>query len=241
MSKKIQANHMTLSTKMTARIGGLLYLIIIITGIFGELLIRGKIIVSGDAAATAHNIMSSQLLWRIGIAGDLLMHICDIPLILVFYILFRPVNKDLALLVVFFNLVSTSVLVATKLNLVTALFPLGSADYLKTFEPGQLETMTYLAIRADGFGFGIGLIFFAFVCLLLGYLIRKSDLVPKAIGVLMQIAGVCYLVNSFALIIDPAFANTIFPYILVPSFIGETSLCLWLLIKGVKTATPSSA
>lgn len=221
------------SPQTYARIGGLLYLIIIVSGIFGEMFVRDKLIVSGDATATASNIMASQLLWRIGITGDLVMHICDIPLMLIFYVLLRPVNKNLALLVVLFNLVTTAVLVAYKLKLLEALFLLGSADYLKVFEPQQLHALAYVAIRADGYGFGIGLIFFGFEILVVGYLIRRSGYLPWIIGMLMQIAGLCYLTNSFALLLAPAFANRIFPAILVPSFIGELSLCLWLIVKGV--------
>src|SRR6059036_2396583 len=109
--------------------------------------------------------MGSELLWRTGIAGDLVMHVCDVGLMLVLYVLLRPVNRNLALLAVLFNLIQTAVLVATKLNLLQALFLLGSADYLRTFEPQQLHALMYIAIRSDGYGFGIGLIFFGFACL----------------------------------------------------------------------------
>jgi hypothetical protein len=221
------------SPQVYARIGGVLYLIIIVAGMFGELFVRGKLIVSGNATATATNIMAHELLWRIGIACDLVMHICDVPLMLIFYVLLRPVNKNLALLAVLFNLVQTAVLVANKLNLLWAMFLLGSADYLKAFEPHQLHALSYLAIKSHGYGFGMGLIFFGFECLVVGYLIFRSGYLPRILGVLMQIAGLCYLTNSFALIIAPAFADRLFPAILVPSFIAELSLCLWLLVKGV--------
>jgi len=221
------------SPQVYARIGGVLYLIIIVAGLFGETFVRGTLVVSGDATATANNIMASQLLWRIGIAGDLIMHVCDVPLMLVFYVLLRPVSKNLALLAVLFNLIATAVLVAYKLNLLVALFLLGGAGYLKAFEPHQLHTLMYLFVKADGYGFGIGLIFFGFECLVVGYLIFRSRYLPKILGVLMQIAGLCYLLNSFALLLVPTFANMIFPAILVPAFIGELSLCLWLLVKGV--------
>ena len=238
---------MTNSIKSTARVGGVLYLMIIVLGLFGEAFVRDKLIVSGDPAATANNILASQLLWRMGIAGDLIMHVCDVGLVLILYVLLRPVNKYLALLAVLFNLVQTSVLVANKLNLMMPLFLLGSADYMKAFEPQQLYTLTYLSLRLHGNGFGFGLIYFAFECLVLGYLIIHSTFLPKAIGILMQIAGVCYLVNSFLLILAPSLANMLFPFILIPSFIGELSFCLWLLVKGdtekwkEKASTPSSS
>ena len=225
---------MNIPINKLARIGGALYLIIITAGIYGEMFVRAKLVVSADAAAMANNIIASPLLWRSGIAADLLMHICDLPLMLIFYLLLKPVNKNLALLALLFNLVQTAVLAANKLNLVVALFPLGDAGYLKAFDPQQLYTLTYLSIRAHGYGFGIGLIFFGFTCLIAGYLIFKSGYLPKAIGILMQLAGTCYLVNSFALILSPSLADKLFPVILIPPFIAELSFCLWLLFKGVK-------
>jgi hypothetical protein len=221
------------SPQRYARTGGILYLLIITAGIFSELFVRDKLIVSGDVTATANNIMASQFLWRAGIASDLIMHVCDVVLMLIFYVLLRPVNKNLALLVVLFNLIQTAVMVAYKLNLAETLFLLERTDYLKAFEPQQLHALAYLAIRSDAYGFGLGLIFFGFECLVLGYLIYLSDYLPKGIGIMMQIAGLCYLTNSFALVLAPKFADRIFPAILVPSFIGELSLCLWLIFKGV--------
>ena len=221
------------SIKKIARIGGVLYLIIIILGILGEIFVRGKLIVSGDVTATANNIMASPLLWRLGIAGDLFMHVCDVGFIVVFYIILKPVNKNLVLLAVLFTLIQSAVLVAYKIKLCEALFLLGDADYLKAFEPQQLHALAYLAIKSDGYGFGIGLIFFGFACLINGYLIIKSGYIPKIFGIMLQIAGLCYLTNSFALLLAPGFADKIFPAILFPSFIGELSLCIWLLVKGV--------
>jgi hypothetical protein len=221
------------SPQVYARIGGVIYLIIIAAGIFGELFVRDKLIVSGNGAATASNIIAHELLWRIGIACDLLMHLCDVPLMLVFYVLLRPVNRNLALLALLFNLVQTAVLVANKLNLLTTLFLSEGTGNLKALEPHQLQALTYVYARVHGYGFSVGLIFFGCTCLVLGYLILRSGYLPKILGILMQIAGLCYLINSFVLIIVPAFENIIFPIILIPPFIAELSLCLWLLIKGV--------
>ena len=221
------------SINKIARVGGVLYLVIIVAGIFGELFVRGKLIVSGNAAATANNIMSCQLLWRAGIAGDLLMHVCDVPLVLIFYLLLKPVNKNLALLALLFVLIQTAVLIATKLNLFVPLFLMSNADYLKAFEPQQLQALSYIAIRLDGYGFGIGLIFFGCACLVIGYLITRSGYLPRLIGVLMQIGGLCYLINSFALILAPEVADILFPAIMLPSFIAELSFCMWLIVKGV--------
>jgi hypothetical protein len=233
----MSTNHtIETSPQVYARIGGLLYLVIIAGGFFAEMFVRGKLVVAGDVTATANNIAAHELLWRIGIACDLVMHVCDIPLMLIIYLLLRPVNKNIALLALLFNLVQTAVLVANKLNLLTALFMITGAGNLKALPPDQLHTLASLAIRLHGYGFGVGLIFFGFVCLINGYLIFRSGYFPKTIGVLMQIAGLCYLTNSFALIIAPKLADVLFPAILLPALIAELSLCLWLLVKGVNMA-----
>ena len=221
------------SPVILARIGGVLYLIIIALGLFGEAFVRDKLLVSGNAAATAENIRSFEWLWRLGTAGNLVHLVCAVVLTLIFYILFRVVSRDLALLLVFFDLISIGIEAASKLSLVAGLFPLSNAPYLKAFEPTQLHVLAYLAIREHGYGFGISLIFFGCACLVVGYLIIRSGFLPKTIGVLMQIAGLCYLTNSFALLLNPEFASRIFPAILVPAFIGEASLCLWLIAWGV--------
>ncbi|MES1224945.1 MAG: DUF4386 domain-containing protein, partial [Bacteroidota bacterium] len=213
----------TISPQVYARAGGIAYLIIIVAGLMGELFIRDKIIVSGDAAATAANIEHSNLLWRIGIAGDLLMHVCDLIVVLAFYVLLKPVHRYLALLAMLFTLIQTAVLVANKMNLLMPLFLLNDAASLKTFSPDQLNALSYVFTKAHGYGFGVGLIFFSFECFINGYLIFKSGFFPKALGILLQIAGLCYLINSFALIISPEFADKLFPAILLLPFIGELS------------------
>ncbi len=224
------------SPQIYARIGGVLYLIIIIVGLFGEAFIRNKIIVSGDATATAANIRSLESLWRFGIAAEFVLLICAVGLALIFFVLLRPVSRDLALLAVFFNLVTIAVEAAATLNLVAALFPLRNAGYLRAFEPEQLYAMASLSVESHGYGFGVALIFFGCFCLILGYLIFRSGYLPKALGVLMQVAGLCYLTNSFALIVSPSLADRLFPAILLPAFVGEASLCLWLLVKGVNVS-----
>ncbi|HET7151259.1 MAG TPA: DUF4386 domain-containing protein [Candidatus Acidoferrum sp.] len=221
------------SPQLYARSGGALYLIIIVIGLFGEAFVRDKLIVSGDAAATAKNIVASESLWRFHIAAELFLLICAIALLMILYVLLRPVSRELTLLAVFFNLVSIGLEAATTMYLIVTLFPLGNAGYLKAFSPEQLYAMASLALKSHGYGFGVSLLFFGCFCVVIGRVIFRSGFLPKAIGVLMQIAGLCYLTDSFALVLSPAFANRLFPAILVPSFVGEASLCLWLLVKGV--------
>lgn len=221
------------SPQRYVRIAGIMYLAIILLGMFGELYVRGTLVVSGDAAATTAAILASPLLWRTGIAGDLLMHIFDVPVIAVLYYLLRPVSRSLALFATLINVVQTAVLVANKMTLLIPLFLLESPRYLMAFSPEQVHALVYLAISAHGYGFGVGLIFFGVGCLVRGYLIFKTGYLPKILGVLMAIAGLSYLVNSFALLLAPSFAAAIFPGVLIPAFVGELSLTLWLIFKGV--------
>ena len=221
------------SPQVLSRIGGVLYLIIIVFGLFGEMFVRGKLIVWGDPTATAERILASESLWRFSVAAELFYLLCAVALAAIFYVLLRPVNRDLALLAVFFNLVSIAVEASGRLHLISALTVLRGAERLTAFEPDQAHALAYLSLQAHGRGFSIGLLFFGCVCLVLGYLIFRSGYFPKLLGVLMQIAGLGYLVDGFALVLSPAFHSMIFPFSLVPAFVAEGAWCVWLLVKGV--------
>ncbi|MGQ0720758.1 MAG: DUF4386 domain-containing protein [Candidatus Eiseniibacteriota bacterium] len=217
-----------------ARVGGVLYLVIIVLGALGEAVVRGRIVVSGDATATADNLRSMEWLWRLGVAGEITLLSCATALSLIFYVLLRPVSRDLALGAVLFNLVCISIEGVAAVSLAAALHPMTSAAYVDAFTPEQLDAMTMLSVRSHSVGFGTALVFFGVECVLLGYLIARSGYMPRVIGVLMQVAGVCYVINSFALILSPPLANRLFPAILLPALIAELSLALWLLLKGVR-------
>jgi Domain of unknown function (DUF4386) len=221
------------SPQFYARIAGAMYFAIVLLGAFGELVVRGSWVIAGDATATANAIASSLSLWRWGIAGDLLMHVLDIPVIVVMYVLLRRVNKDLALFATAINLIQTAVLAANKLNLVVPILLMDNAIAMKSFSPEQLHALAYAAIQAHSYGFGIGLIFFGVACVARGWLIFHSGFLPKFLGVLLAIAGLCYLINSFALLLAPSIASLLFPAILLPPLIAESLLALWMMVKGV--------
>jgi hypothetical protein len=159
-------NRMTrTSPQLYARICGVLYLINIACGLFGEIFVRGHLVVAGDASATAHRIMASEFLFRCGVAGDLIMHISDVPMTVIFYVLLRPVSRDLSLLGALFSMLQTAILGANKLTLVTVLLLLGG--HLNAFDPNQLHALASLSLELHSYGFGIGLILGS-VALLLG-------------------------------------------------------------------------
>ncbi len=221
------------SVQRVARTGGLLYLIIILIGLLGEAFFRNSLVVAGDPSATAQRILESELLWRLGVAGQLVLLVCAVALSAIWYFLLRPVNRHLALAVVCFGLVSLAVESVSALQLQAVLDPLTSATLAKVADAEQRQGLSYLALVAHANAFGVALIFFGVQCLLVGYLIRKSGYLPAMLGVGMQAVGACYLINSFAMFLSPPLQNTLFPAILLPCLVGETAMCLWLLFKGV--------
>ncbi len=232
----------TPSPNTYARIAAVLYLIIIGAGIAAQFFVRGSLIVPGDAAATAQAITASESLFRLGIAGDLVMIAADIALALVFYILFRPVSHALSLLAAFFRLVQAAILGINLLNLLLVLKLLGGADYLAVFGADQLAAQALLYAEAHGMGYSLGLVFFGLNCLVFGYLVIKSRYVPRILGFLLIFAGAGYLVDCFAGFLLPdtyaAYADVFALVVFLPAIVGELALCLWLLIKGV--AVPSA-
>jgi len=215
-----------------ARWMGLAYLAIIGLGLFSELGVRGSLVVPGDAAATAQRIAAAPLLWRCGLVADLAMHVLDVPLIVFFYFVLRPAGESLALTATGLNIVQTAVLAFDRTHLLTPLFVLEPATHVGAFSAAQLQAMSQLAINMHGHGFGIGLIYFGVACVLRALLIWRSGVLPRVLGVGLGLAGVCYLVNSLALLLAPPLARALFPAVLLPPLVGELALSLWLLIRG---------
>jgi len=232
------------SPLIQARIAGLLYLIVIIGGIFAELYVRGQLVVSGDAAATARNILQHETLYRAGFATELFYLACNVPLTLIFYNLFKIVSKRLSLMVVFYSLVGTAIEGASLLAHYVPLALLRPSRTLSGFTTEQLQSAAYTSLRIFESGFAIALVFFGCFCLTLAVLIFRSTFFPKFIGALLVIEGLCYLLTSFARFLAPALAARLFPFLLA-SAIAEISLCLWLLVMGVNrerwTAQASAA
>ena len=220
------------SPQTYARVGGVLYLYIIIAGILAESF-RDSLVVSGDPAATAQHVAASESLWRVSVAGELLWLVCSVVVALILYVLLAPVHQHLVLLATFFNLVSIAVLAVTTVSLVAVVFLSGGASYLKAFEPHQLEALGYLSLKLSDYGYAVCLVFFGCCLFLYGYLIFRSSFFPKFLGVFLIIGSICYLINSFAYILAPAFARIIFPIILIPAGLSELALCLWLIVVGV--------
>ena len=227
--------HRTIETapQVYARVGGCLYLVIIVAGGFAEGFVRNRLVIFGDADATARNIAASPALWHLSIAAELLTVFLALALALVEYGLLKPVNRYIASLALGTNLVSITLEAVNKILLLVASSILASGSSFDAFRPEQRDALAYLVLKAHGVGFHVSLLVFGVVCLLLGYLLFKSGYFPKVLGILLQIAGAGYLTASISALFFPSFEDLLFPYILIPPFIGELSLCLWLLVKGV--------
>jgi hypothetical protein len=217
-----------------ARVAGLGYLIIIVTGIFAEFFVRSGLIVPGDAASTVNNIVASESLFRTGMASELIMLTCDVVVAWALYVLFKEVSRSLVLLAAFFRLAHAAVVGASLLNTYVPLLLLGDTAYRTAFEAEQLQAQVQLFLDAHGYGYVIGLVFFGLHCLILGYLVLQSWHVPRILGILLIWAGLAYLIDGFGWTLVPTYGEheeVMLPILFGPAFVAELSFCLWLLVK----------
>jgi Domain of unknown function (DUF4386) len=219
--------------RQLARIAGVLYLINIVLGAFAISIVPAIVVVAGDAAATAHNIQTHELLYRLGLVAHVLVTVTNVPLALIFYELFKVVNRRVALLDAFFILVATSIEAAGLLNQFAPLVLLGNESLTSALPTAQLQALAYAPVALSGIEYSIHTMFFGFDILCFAYLVLRSRFVPRAIGVLLAIDGVAYLIYSFADLLVPGFAAQLVPWIQLPALFGEGSLCLWLLVVGL--------
>lgn len=217
------------SPLIIARVAGFLYLVTVPLGIFSLMYVPSTLIVPGDAAATANNIMASESLFRLGIVSALLGQIIGIVYLFVLYRLLKPVNKNIAALMVVFSLVGIPITMLNELTQLAALQLLSGADYLNVSTMEQLQSLAYLFLRLHTYGISIAAIFWGLWLFPLGYLVFKSGFLPRILGVLLIIAGFGYLIDSFAGFLFPSSNLSIGLF----TGLAEIFFLLWLLIKGV--------
>jgi len=230
--------------KKTARIAGFLYLIYLVVSIFADVLGRSKLIVLGDAAKTAGNIMASAWQFRIGFVLDLVAAVLFLLTAWALYVLLKPVNKNLALLFLLLNLGGVAVSCFSDLFLIASQLLLSGADYLKVFQTGQLQALAMLSLYIYKYGFlGIAQLFFGAWLFPLGYLVFKSGFLPRFLGVILMVHCVVWLISTLQFFLFPGFIGIRFvgiTYISYPlGFISEFGLTLWLLIMGAKDQKPA--
>ena len=233
------------SPRRLARMAGALYLINIGGGAFAISIVPALIVVQGDIVATANNVQSHELLYRLGLAAHVVVTVTNIPLAVIFYDLFKAVNRRIALLDAFFILVATAIEAASLVNQFATLALLGDGTYSSTLSAAQRQALAYLPGDLSHVDYALHTVFFGFDILCMAYLVLRSGFLPRALGVLLALDGLAYLVYSFTDILAPGFAADLVPWIQLPALLGEGGLCLWLLIVGLdverweKWATPT--
>jgi Domain of unknown function (DUF4386) len=213
-----------------ARFAGILGILTIVAGGFGEAYVPGAMIVSGDPAATAHNILSGESLFRWGFAGYLVEALCDAGLTMAFWVLTNRVNRNLAMLMVVFRIISTCGFAAAEMLYFGALPTLKNAAALSAFAPDQISGIAYTLVRVSGFGQALFSMFYGAANIVFGWLIFRSGYIPRVFGVGMGLAGVAFTLRTFLLVLAPTYAS---PWMLATAAVAFIPFMLWLLVKGV--------
>ncbi len=216
------------SPRFEARITGAFYLLTILTGIFAQGFVSGSLVVDGDAAATATNILLHKSLFQLGFAVYLIEMACQIAMTALFYDLLKPAGRSLSLLAAFLGFAGCVIKTFSRLFFIAPLFILGGAHYLSVFSAEQLQALALLFFKVNDHGAAIALVFFGFYALLTGYLIVRSTFLPRILGVLSILGGLGWM--SF---LYQPLGYRLFPYISALGILGAASLILWLLVFGV--------
>ena len=230
------------SKKRIARITGILYVVFIVCAGFSAGVVRSSLVIPGDAAATATNIIASEGLFRLGFATDLIAFLTDAAVSVLFYVLLKQVNHTVALLAAAFRLIAHPAIAG--INLVNHYIPLlllNGSGFAQPFGSEQLHALVTLFLNAHTTGYLIAGAFFGIHLIFLGYLLYKSELFPGLFGILIGVAAAGYLLESFGNFLIPGYKE-IFAWIVgVTAVLGEVSLALWLLIMGVKNQQPATS
>ena len=194
--------------------------------------VRSRLVVDSDAAATANNILAHELLYRWGFVGDVISCVAFIIYTLLLYNLFRPVSRRLSLVAAVLSLVGLSIHLCVCVFLLAPLVVLGGAQSLSAVNVDQSQALALTFLNLHDDGYAVGMVLFGFYNILIGYLIFSSTFLPRILGVLLAISGLCYQIDNFAGFLWPAFQAHLEPYILLPG-IAELLLALWLVVMGV--------
>ncbi|NRA50122.1 MAG: DUF4386 domain-containing protein [Phaeodactylibacter sp.] len=222
--------------KSIARLSGLLYLIVIICAGFSQGYVRGTIVIPGDAAQTAQHILTQSGLFRLGLATDLIAFIVDAVIAVLFYQLFKHVNQTLAMVAAALRLLAHPAIASLNLlNHFMAQEVLQGGGGAFAFSPEQLEALSLWFMEAHKAGYLIAGGLFGLHCLLLGKLIYSGNLMPKVLGMLMALAGVAYLMETFGVFLFPGNEDWLALLVGMAAALGEVSLMIYLLVKGGTT------
>jgi hypothetical protein len=218
------------SIQTYARLAGVLGLLSVVGGAFGEAYVPNVISVAGDPVATAQKILGHEMLFRWGFAGYLVEALCDAGLTMAFWVLVRPVHRNLAMLMVVFRIISTCGFAASQVLYYGALSTLRSAQTIPALQPEQMDALAYVLLRIASFGGSLFSAFYGFANIVFGWLLYRSVFVPRVFGVGMVLTGIAFALRTFLLILAPAYASGL---LLATAAVVFIPFVLWLLVKGV--------
>jgi len=219
-----------MSPHTKARVAGVLYALEGTTAVFGQVYFRGKFLVPGNSSATASAILANETLFRLCCAAALLAVAFHLAYTVLFYDLFRPVNRTIALLAAVFGVVAGTLQASVVLFQLAALLVVEGGGALTGFTGQQAQGLALLFLNLNAQAFNVYLIFFGFWLIPTGYLIARSTFMPRIIGVFLMLDGV-----GWATYLYPPLATSIYPVIAIVAAFGEIPLLLWLLVFGVNT------
>jgi len=226
-------NREDLTLSRYARVAGVAMLLTIVFGFLGEMYLPGKIVVNRDAAATAANIVGHPMLFRLSFAAYLVEGICDVALCVFFYILLRPVDRNLALLSAFFGIASMVTYAVSESSFYAASLVVGDSAGMSVFTPDQRNALAYLAIRISGTIAWLFLCLYGTATMIRGYLIARSTYIPKFLGVLFIIGGAGFFLRTATYLLAPKYSS---PLLLIPMALAGIPMMGWLLFRGIDPA-----
>ncbi len=216
------------SPRHKARVVGAFYLVTIVTGIFAQGFVSGRLVVDGDAVATATNILAHKELFQWGFAAYLVEMACQISMTALFYELLKPAGRSISLLAAFLGFAGCIIKTFSRVFFIAPLFVLGGAHYLSVFSTEQLQALSLLLLSVNSHGAATALVFFGFYALLTGFLIVRSTFLPRILGVLGIFGGLGWLTFLYQ-----PLGYRLFPYVAGLGILGAASLIVWLLVFGV--------
>lgn len=212
-----------------ARMAGAFQFLEGLTATFGQVVVLDRLVVAGDAAATATNLLGHQRLFWLGFASSVIGVICHLVWALLIYELFKPVNRRISLFAVLVILVGCAIQALTSIMYLAPMLVLNAGSSLNALTAEQLQAVAYMFVRVNGYAFNTYLVFFGLWCVLIGFLILGSTFMPRILGVLLAISGLGWMMY----LVPPLAIHLFIPYIAGASALGEIPLMLWLLIVGV--------
>jgi Domain of unknown function (DUF4386) len=216
------------SPRFRARMAGVFQLLESLTATFGQVIVLGRLVVSGNAAATAANILGHERLFWLGFASSLVAVVFHIVYALLFYDLLKPVSRRVSLLALLVLLVASAIQAVTGLLYLAPLLILQGGSSVSAFTSAQLQALALVFLKLNAYALNVHLVFFGLWCVLTGYLIFRSTFLPRVLGVLLVISGLGWLIYLF-----PPVAYRLFLFIAAASALGEIPVEFWLMVMGV--------